>query len=126
LKESKNEADSGDETKALTCCLTLIEAESVASKAVKEAQATLDANVLAQYKKLAEAEIKTLVVDGKWFVAIWTALEGEIHRLTQTLAGRVRELEERYAEMLSELECDVNEFSKKVEGHLKQMGLVLA
>ena len=45
--------------------------------------------------------------------------------MTQQLAGRVKELEERYAQPLPELEREVEEFGVKVEGHLKKMGLSL-
>ena len=75
----------------------MIEAEAKAAKAVKEAQARLDEQVLARYAALTEAEIKTLVVEDKWFTSIRGAIEGEVQRLTQQLAGRVKELEERYA-----------------------------
>jgi hypothetical protein len=78
------------------------------------------------HANLTEIEIKTLVANDKWFAAIWVALESETQRLIQVLVGRIKELEERYAQKLSKLEDDVDEFSKKVEGHLKQMGLVLA
>ena len=46
--------------------------------------------------------------------------------ITQQLAGRVKELEERYAQPLPELERGVDESSAKVEVHLKKMGLVWA
>jgi type I restriction enzyme M protein len=125
LKEAKNEAESEDEKKALTRCLELIEAETTTSKAVKAAQAALDAKVLTQYAKLAEAEIKALVVDDKWFAAIWASMEGEIQRLTHALADRVKDIEERYSMTLPDLTHEVRELSKKVEEDLKQMGLVL-
>ena len=73
--------------------LELIEAESEASKAVGEAQGALDEKVLARYSKLAEVEIKAMVVEGKWVASLCTAIDGEVQRLTQQLAGRVRELE---------------------------------
>ncbi len=123
LKAIKDEPDSKEERDALTCCLKLIDAESAASKAVKDAQAALDAKVLARYAKLTEAEIKTLVVEDKWLASIRAAIEGEVERLTQRLAGRVKELEERYANPLPALELEVEAFGAKVEGHLKKMGL---
>ena len=49
-----------------------------------------------------------------------------MERLTQRLAGRVKELEERYAQPLLELEQEVEAFSVKVEGHLKKMRVVWA
>lgn len=126
LKELEKEAESEGEQKALARCLELIEAEAAASKAVKDAQGELDMKVLAQYAKLTEAEIKTLVVDDKWFAAIRAALGAEVQRLMQGLANRVKELEERYAQTLPDLADHVSELSVRVEAHLKQMGLVLA
>jgi type I restriction enzyme M protein len=126
IKELVSEEESKDERKELARCLELIEAESAASKAVKEAQTALETKVLAHYAKFAETEIKTLVLNDKWFAAIRTALESEVQRLMQGMANRVKELEERYAETLSELEKNVEELSEKVEGHLKEMGQVLA
>ena len=126
LKQVKAEEDSEDERQALTRCLELMAAEAEAGKAVKEAQSALDAKVLAHYGKLSEGEIKTLVVDDKWLSSIRMAVEGEVQRLTQALAHRLKELEERYAETLQRLENDVNDLSEKVAAHLREMGLVLA
>ena len=123
LKVIRDEPESDEEKEALKRCLALIEAESKAGKAVKGAQAELDQKVLDHYAVLTEAEIKTLVVKAKWVASIRSALDSEVQRLTQQLAGRVKELEERYASPLPELEREVEEFSVKVEGHLKKMGL---
>jgi len=125
LKAIQDEPESDKEREALKRCLTLIEVESNAGRAVKDAQAELDQKVLDHYAALTEAEIKTLVVEDKWFASIRAALESEVERLTQQLAGRVKELEERYASPLPELEREVEEFGGKVEGHLKKMGLSL-
>ncbi len=124
LKAIQDELESDDERGALTDCLTLIEAEDEAGKAVKEAQTSLDQKVLDRYATLTEVQIKTLVVENKWFASIRIAIEGEVQRLTQQLAGRVKELEERYARPLPELERKVQAFSGKVEEHLKKMRLV--
>ncbi len=104
----------------------MIEAEANAAKAVRDAEATLDGKVLARYSQLTEAEIKTLVVEDKWFASIRTAIEGEVQRLTQQLTGRVKELEERYTHPLPELELEVEVFGSRVEEHLRKMGLVWA
>ena len=125
LKTIQAEPESDKEREALKRCLALIEAESNAGKAVKDAQAALDQKVLDHYAVLTEAEIKALVVEDKWIASIRAALESEVERLTQQLAGRVKELEERYASPLPELEREVEEFGVKVEGHLKKMGLSL-
>jgi len=126
LKEIKGDEESDDEVKMLKRALELTEAEAATAKAVKEAQAELDAKVLATYAKLSEARIKQLVVDDKWFASVSKAIDGEVQRLAQALAGRVKELEERYAVPLPGIEHDVDQVSAKVRAHLKQMGLVVA
>jgi type I restriction enzyme M protein len=115
--------DDGSERDALERCLALIDAESAAAKAVKDAQGALDEKVLARYGKLTEAEIKTLVVEDKWLASLRAAIDGEVQRVTQQLTGRVKELEERYAQPLPAVAREVEAFSARVEGHLKKMGL---
>ncbi|HQU17204.1 MAG TPA: class I SAM-dependent DNA methyltransferase [Gammaproteobacteria bacterium] len=115
-----------EEIAALKQCQQILEAEAVASKAVKDAQAALDDKVFRRYAKLTEAEIKALVIEDKWVAVIRTAIDGEVRRLGQQLAARVKELDERYAKPLPELERDVDVFGEKVEAHLKQMGLAWA
>jgi len=90
---------------------------------VKEMQDALDLSVCKHYKKLSVDEIKTLIVEDKWLATLRSRIEAEIERITQQLANRVKELEERYAEPLPELTAQVDALSEKVAGHLKVMGL---
>ena len=103
----------------------LMEDESKASKAVNDSKSALDNKVLARYQTLTEEEIKTLVVHDKWFGTIHASILEVVQRLTQQLTDRIKELDERYARPLPELEREVEEYSAKVEGHLKKMGLSL-
>ena len=112
-----------DESDALEHCLSFIEAKAKADKAIKKAQLALDEQVLARYATLTEAEIKQLVIDDKWFASIQAAITGEVQRLTQNLAERVKELEERYAKPLPDLGREVENFSLKVDEHLTNMGV---
>ena len=105
--------------------LQLMDHEKTQKDAYKDALDTLHTSVIKKYAQLTEAEIKTLVVEDKWFASIRVAIEGEVQRLTQQLAGRVKELEERYVRPLPELEREVEAFGVKVEGHLKRMGISL-
>ena len=125
LKTIRGEPENDEERAILMRCLALIEAESQAGKAVKEAQAALDRAVLARYATLTEAEIKTLVVEDKWCASIRAAIDDEVQRLTQRLTRRVQELEQRYARPLPALEqeVEVEVFSAKIERHLKRMGV---
>ena len=115
--------DDDDEQDALEHCLSLLDAKSKADKVVKDAQLALDTQVLAHYATLTEGEIKTLVVEDKWITSIQVAIEGEVQRLTQALAVRVQELEERYAQRLLLLEQNVKGYSVRVEEHLRNMGV---
>jgi len=126
LKEIGDDPEFADERKALEMCGKLLDLESVAKKVVRDMQDKLDEQTLAKYPTLTETEIKTLVVEDKWLAKIAAAIEGEVERLTQRLAARVKELEERYAQPLPELEHEVEAFSEKVESHLKKMGVTWA
>ena len=125
LKAVRGESESDEEREVLMRCEALINAESKAGKAVKDSQTALNERVLARYASLTETEIKSLVVEDKWFADIRTAIGSEVERLNQRLAGRVKELEERYVRTLPELEKEVDAFGAKVEGHLRRMGVSL-
>lgn len=112
-----------DEKSALKQVKKLFDNEADAKKALKEAQDALDLEVFKQYPKLSIDEIKTLIVDDKWLATLQSNIEAEIERVTQQLANRVKELEERYSEPLPDISKSVENLSEKVAGHLKAMGL---
>ena len=103
--------------------LRIVETESNRKKACAQERDKIFKSVMAKYNELTEAEIKTLVIEDKWFASIQAAIESEVQRLTHELVGRVSELEERYAQTLPELEREAGELSLKAEGHLEKMGL---
>ena len=118
-----NEEDTDKERNILERCLSLLETKSKVDKVAKDAQLALDTKVLARYAVLTEAEIKEIVVGDKWFASIQAAIEDEMLRLTQHLTSRVKELENRYARPLPALEKESDEFSLRVEKHLKNIGM---
>jgi type I restriction enzyme M protein len=123
LKALKGEPDSEDEVAALQKCKQLIDAEATVKKAIKDAEAELKKAVLARYGDLTKDEIETLVIDDKWLADIRKAIDDKVQRVTNQLAGRVRELEERYAETLPTLEQEVKKLASRVAGHLDTMGV---
>lgn len=123
LRALKAEPDAEEEIAVLKQCKKLMETEASAKKAVKDAQVELDRAVLARYGELTEDEIKQLAVDDKWLADIRAAIESEVERITNRLASRVRELEERYAEPLPAIEREVEALAAKVTGHLERMGV---
>ncbi len=116
-------ATNADEKAALKQAKKLFDCEADAKKALKEAQDALDLAVFKKYSKLSIDEIKSLIVDDKWLATLESNLIAEIERITQQLANRVKELEERYSEPLPMIMQSVTSLSDKVAGHLKAMGL---
>ena len=112
-----------DEVNVLKQATKLFNAVATAKKAVKESQEALDLSVFNQYPKLDIAEIKTLIVDDKWLATLQANIIAEIERVTQQMANRVKQLEERYSTPLPTLSNSVDDLSYKVAGHLKAMGL---
>ena len=126
LNVIKDDPANIEETQVVRRALELVEKDSAAAKAVKDAQTALDAAVLAKYGELSEDDVKEIVVDAKWLESLRQAADDEVQRLTETLARRVRLLDERYAKTVSELETEVEELGAKVKDHLLEMGLAWA
>lgn len=116
-------ATNKEEKAVLKTAQALFDAETKAKKAHKEAQEKLDLAVFAHYPKLADNDIKILLVQDKWQANLTDALEAEIERVTQRLANRVKELEERYSVTLPEITQKLFELENKVNTHLKAMEL---
>jgi type I restriction enzyme M protein len=125
IKEIKNSKDDADELAMLEKYSALFEKEADTKKAIKDAEKDLEKKVLTKYPTLTLDEIKTLVAERKWMDELSTRVLGEVDRLSQTLAGRVKELVDRYIEPMSEIAKEVEMLSKKVEDHLSTMGFNL-
>jgi type I restriction enzyme M protein len=124
LAEIQHDPNTKDERKVLHDYLALIEQEAAANKKVKDAQKALEAKVAAQYAKLTEDEIKTLVVDDKWLATLAADVQTELDRVSQALTGRIKQLAERYATPLPWLTEEVQSLAARVDEHLKKMGAV--
>ncbi len=122
LKEIKGSAEDEEEARALQEWLDLYKREAEAKKAIKKAEAALDAKALAKYAALTEAEIKSLVVNDKWLASLGAAIHGEVERIGEALTRRVKELAERYETPLPKLSARVAELETKVDEHLRRMG----
>ena len=110
------------EVVALNDWLKLSNREADLKRALKEAEADLDAKAYAQYPKLTEAEIQALVVDNKWLAALAAAIHGEMDRVSLALTQRIKELAERYETPLPLMSQRVEELEDKVHRHLARMG----
>ena len=122
LKEIKGDKDATDEASTLNDWLKSNSEEAGLKKGLKEAEAALDAWAYAQYPRLTESEIKTLVVDDKWLATLDAAIDGEMGRVSQQLTQRVKELAERYETPMPQMVGRVAEMEAKVNWHLERMG----
>ncbi|HMI93048.1 MAG TPA: class I SAM-dependent DNA methyltransferase [Polyangiales bacterium] len=122
LKAIRSDRDAKDERKVLEQYLALADKEAALWSQANAAQLALTEKVAEKYGKLSEDEIKALVIDDKWLVAVHGAVQSELDRVSQTLTGRVRELAERYATPLPELTSELETLAARVQAHLTQMG----
>ena len=122
LKEVKGEPESKDEVEALNAWLKLNTDELAKKKAIKTAEAKLDADAYAKYPTLCEAEVKVLAVDDKWLNTLASSIHGEMDRISQALTQRIKLLAERYEISLPKLNEQVRDLEGRVSMHLKKMG----
>ena len=111
-----------EEKRVLEEWLKLNDQEAGLKKRIKEAEAELDKRAYAQYPKLTEDEIKTLVVDDKWLAALDAMIHGEMDRISQMLTQRVKELAELYETPMPQLSSRAADREAKVYRHLEKMG----
>ena len=116
-------ATDSEEITALKKLLAYFDAETNAKNSLKEAQDALDKAVFEHYPTLNDAAIKTLLSEDKWHTTLKGRIEDEIERITAQLANRIKELDERYAEPLSQIVDEVETLSQKVQAHLQAMGV---
>lgn len=124
MKEIKDDEESSDEHAILSQYLKLLDQETEANKQIKEAQAILEKKVLNKYKVLNVDEIKVLMVEDKWLIRLENDVQTEMQRISQRLAGRIKELAERYENTLPILEKNIEGLEEKVNAHLGKMGFV--
>lgn len=122
IKEIKKDANAKEELKVLQSYGKLIEVESNYKKALKQAEVDLDTKVEKRYATLTVAEIKQLLVEQKWFAAIYAGIDAIHTAVSHHLSSRVTELVERYEFTLKECENEVTDYEAKVKSHLERMG----
>ena len=125
IKEIKGSKDDAEEMAVLEKHLAFFEKEAEIKKDIKDAEKDLEKKLLLKYPKITTEEIKDIVADRKWMAELLARVLGEVDRLSQTLAGRVKELAERYEETMPDIENEVESLKKKVEKHLVNMGFNL-
>ena len=122
IKEIKKDPEAAEELAVLREWLELSEEEAATKKALKAAEADLDDQAYGRYDSLTDAEVRELVVNGKWLASLEQAVAAEVERVSQQLTSRLKELGERYGEALPQISERVEELEARVAGHLERMG----
>ena len=99
----------------------LLAIEARLKKAVKVEVEGLEGLVLRKYGVLSIEEVRSLVIEDKWFTAIVGRVRSELDRVSLGLMERVRVLSERYGVTLRELEDEVEQLAGRVAKHLKSI-----
>lgn len=102
--------------------LALVNAEASLKRNAKREQAALDEMALRKYGDLTHDEVKSIVLDTKWHAAIAAKIDGEVNALTHALVARIRQLGERYAQTIGDLDAELAILEARVAGHLAVMG----
>lgn len=124
LKEAQKNKDA-DSVEVLTAYVAFEDRASELKKELAVLELKLVEVLYPRYESLSEEEIKTLVVDYKWFAEIERGISCELDKAMQYLINRLTILAERYGETLSQIEERLADCEKKVAGHLAQMGFSL-
>jgi type I restriction enzyme M protein len=122
IKEIKKDPEAAEELAVLREWLELSEEEAATKKALKAAEADLDDQAYGRYDSLTDAEVRELVVNGKWLATLEQTVAAEVERVSQQLTSRLKELGERYGEALPTISERVEELEARVAGHLERMG----
>lgn len=124
LKEIKGDKEYKDEESILKQWLELDNQQAELKTKIKKAEDALDTLAYEKYPELREVEVKSIVIDDKWLPAIEVAVKTEMERISQQLAGRIKELVDRYDMTLPAIDKNVKELEEKVNAHLTKMGFV--
>jgi type I restriction enzyme M protein len=118
----RNQSDS-DEVKVLQYLVSLYDDEAAAKKAVKDAEALLDASALKRYSNLDDTDVRLLVLEDKWKASINERVRSDVNSLTRSLVSRLEVLGERYVKTVDELNSELSCLENKVAQHLADMGV---
>ncbi len=124
IKAIKKDPAAKEELAALKEYMSLLDAESNYKKAIKQAEANLDTKLEKKYPQLTLEEIRHLLVEEKWFAAIYSGIDAIHEAVSHHLSARVTQLVERYEYTLKECEGEVDQYEAKVKSHLERMGFV--
>jgi type I restriction enzyme M protein len=122
LKEVAESDGVDPDARVLTEWLRLNGIEAALKKRVRDAESTLDGKAYSLYSSLADAAVKTLVVDEKWLSTLDGLIRDEVDRIVRRLTRRVADLAECYHRSLPGLAALTARYEAEVERDLVRMG----
>lgn len=122
LKEYSKDKEAKEETNILNEWLKLNNQINNLKAKLKMATTNLDIKAYDQYPKLQINEIKTLLIEEKWYLALSNLIHYKNDQLKQQLTEHVKDLVECYRTPLSQISENVKELEIKVSLHIKRMG----
>jgi len=90
-------------------------------KQIKEKEKKLDDKLLRKYAELTAEDVKRLVVEERWLARLEEGIKDELDNIVMSLTSRIKELAERYAEPMPDIEQEVEGYESNVKEHLKVM-----
>ena len=120
-KKKPNDYDA-DEVKAWKDYVHLLDEQDNAKNNLKKNMFSLTVSVQNKYKEFTTDEIRDIVFNDKWMKQMRSRLENLMQSAQQSIVASFRELADRYADTLPELESDVDVYRKQVAKDLHSMG----
>ncbi len=117
-----NTVDFKEDLDILEKYLWLLDEQGKVKKQIKGKEKELDDKLLIKYAELTAEDVKRLVVEEKWLSRLEENINDELDNIILNLKTRIKELSERYAKILPQIEQEVKEYEKKVKEHIKVMG----
>jgi type I restriction enzyme M protein len=114
--------DNADEYNMLQSYKKLMDEEPEIQGKIKAARVDLEKKVVVRYAQLTVDEIKGIVVEKKWMLAMEQRIHNEMDNISQRLTQRIKELAERYEKTLTQQTTQVADKEAKVNAHLHKMG----
>lgn len=122
LKELKKTAPESEEYKILFTYTEFLAKVKEYTKIVKELNIALDEAEKDKYAELTIDEVKELLVNQKWYYTIFDGISELYSATSHSMANKISELANRYADTLPSIEKEVEEYEAKVKSHLERMG----
>lgn len=122
LKELKKTAPESEEYKILFTYAEFLAKVKEYTKIVKELNIALDEAEKGKYAELTIDEVKELLVNQKWYYTIFDGISELYSATSHSMANKISELANRYADTLPSIEKEVEEYEAKVKFHLERMG----